>query len=777
MPYVPSSPNNHLELLSESTNSFAVEAKALEDSIMKADGLVRRESDSSDAMLLDDFDLSQAYSHFFDNPSSPPPKRKIQDLKVEGPLTPPIFFETPIKKLKSVSFPEMLYEYIPELPSRHESADDIFNSQASFVDVCRKQIEGYTNDTIQRVENETLSEVDTTKRVDIPKLDFSLAVAPWNEFAHEKTVKQPNTESELDAQKKFLLRVKRNDLKSASSWHGISKLERDLPWTPFPTAATVTFNEKILGEDVLCKMLAGLTTGDIATSSTDLWKRDGLRILEENEDSDEELEAAEFQERNDMNALIRKRKLEMEEAEADVEYKRKETRVAHPIYNVPESQPLEAPRAAPREVVQSHHWGSLPPTPQRKIESPRQRVPKSQQPPQPKEEDSGLMFGGSLSSSTALHKFMEIRGKPVPKVNMVEGRTSGTNHQSTTSLDIVPVLPADASQVLPPLREMHQEKSAIPTPILPELPSVPKNLHPCSFIISTTLLQQRNLTREIEKLYPNAEFMQRDFTVPHSAVQEADLLLSPSTGLIFTTLQQVKQRALPGQPDRSPLKERVSKLQYQYERLVVLVSEGLTRAMEEYGSSRPIDNSDKEAISLFENFTGKLEGDIVVKYVRGGEQALARSIVGEMAKWGLPHGSKDIGDLKAVQDEGTVSTLIFMLAPTYLQHSITFLASSIRNNATQWELFLRRAGFNTYAAQVIIGSLQTPDPYPLCFGSPSVSEISETVEVLGLTAFILMDADERVRRFQALLGGSRILKRVNRVLDQEWPSAVNGFNI
>jgi hypothetical protein len=40
-----------------------------------------------------------------------------------------------------------------------------------------------------------------------------------------------------------------------------------------------------------------------------------------------------------------------------------------------------------------------------------------------------------------------------------------------------------------------------------------------------------------------------------------------------------------------------------------------------------------------------------------------------------------------------------------------------------------------------------------------------------------MDAEERVRRFQTLLGGSRILKRVNKVLEQEWPSAVNGFTI
>jgi hypothetical protein len=86
--------------------------------------------------------------------------------------------------------------------------------------------------------------------------------------------------------------------------------------------------------------------------------------------------------------------------------------------------------------------------------------------------------------------------------------------------------------------------------------------------------------------------------------------------------------------------------------------------MEEHGSSRPIDNSDKGAITLFENFAGMLEGNVLVEYLRGGEQALAISIVDEMAKWGLPHGSKDIGDLKAVQDEGTVSTILSSLAPS-----------------------------------------------------------------------------------------------------------------
>lgn len=96
----------------------------------------------------------------------------------------------------------------------------------------------------------------------------------------------------------------------------------------------------------------------------------------------------------------------------------------------------------------------------------------------------------------------------------------------------------------------------------------------------------------------------------------------------------------------------------------------------------------------------------------------------------------------------------------------------------QWETFLRRAGLNPFAAQVILTSLKDPYHLPLN-SSPSTSSDmpSKSVEVLSLPALILMPAEERVRRFQALLGGSRILTRVNSLLDQQWPSAAHGFRM
>lgn len=45
----------------------------------------------------------------------------------------------------------------------------------------------------------------------------------------------------------------------------------------------------------------------------------------------------------------------------------------------------------------------------------------------------------------------------------------------------------------------------------------------------------------------------------------------------------------------------------------------------------------------------------------------------------------------------------------------------------------------------------------------------------GIRAFVRMLPEERVRRFEGLLGGRRVLQRVNRALEMEWLSAVNGF--
>ena len=68
-----------------------------------------------------------------------------------------------------------------------------------------------------------------------------------------------------------------------------------------------------------------------------------------------------------------------------------------------------------------------------------------------------------------------------------------------------------------------------------------------------------------------------------------------------------------------------------------------------------------------------------------------------------------------------------------------------------WELFLRRAGFNCYAAQVVMGMLKS---------SRTDGELSKE----GPAIFIRMSQQERVAAFKEMMGGRRVLDRVDQAL-------------
>jgi hypothetical protein len=699
---------------------------------MAADALFRKDSDSSDSMLLDIANPSHS-SPLFEVSTLPKPKRRAEDLKVEGPLTPPMFSTSPMKKLKSVSFADTLHEYIPYEPWGHDVVTGEGNKSSVGSDQFFQEIETLAEGVKRRIERERLSGADTIARVDVPDVDSSLPVAPWNEYSQQKGDKHEPGETELQAQMKFILRIKREDLKSATSWHKLSVPERELKWGFLNTkVSTLSLEEKLHGESEMTKIITEVDTGSIATSSTQVWKREGLRILDE-DGEDEDLDTEEYEERRDMEALIRKRKLEMQEDMEAKHHKR-----------TPSQQAVRPQVQAHREVQHNHHFGGREPA---RISTTRSKMidHDSQKLQAPKDASNDLMFG-EFSASTALSKFMETRGKPVEPVKISTSETPDLEGHAQSNTQTLPVGSRRFSSYQPAIHNQQERTANKP---LPMLPTVPNNLAPCSFVVSSTFLQQRGMLKQIEKIYPKAEMVYRDYTLPHSVAAEADIILSPSTGLIFTTLQQVKQRALPGQPNRSPVKERMTALQSRYERLIILVGEGLSREMEELGSSRPDDPRDTEALRAFEEFASRLNGEVVVRYIHGGEKALAHSTVVEMANYGLPHGSVDIGDIKPMAQE------------------------------TTWEVFLRRVGLNPFAAQAIVAWLQKPLNVPIAPSSAThvPTHHVTSASAVGLARFLLMDEKERVSSFQALMGGNRILIRAGKLMDQTWVSAVHGFRM
>lgn len=588
--------------------------------------------------------------HFSDPiPSILQSKRKADELRVEGPLTPEILSDSPMKKLKSVTFSNMIQvgESLQPWSGDHPSSDS-----HNAVEELIKEIEPIAMETNRKVNNEKLTGADTMSRVPIPLIDFTLPVAPWDEYSRRKAkVRHPGI-TELEAQMRFLQYVKCNDLKFATTWRdGVS--DRDLCWGWFASpSSTIKLHEKLHGETEFEKVQAELRTGNLATSTDEIWKKDGLRILDEEEDDEEdEIEGAEFEEPNDLEALIRKRKLELQEHDTDLEEQR-QRRQASP--KARQTSPIS--RSQLSNALQSQS---------------RQGEKQSHTPTE-------LMFGG-FSASTALHKFMQTQGKAVKaaKPTVQTQRSVDPSPQTISSRNKIP-----SADSVPSVEKDHGALPDNPAQCNPETPQ-PFNLPPCSFIVSSSLLERRPFLKQIEALHPKAELIYRDYNLPHSAAAEADIILSPSTGILLTTLQQIKQAPLPGQTARSPVKERMAVLQERYERLVVLVSEGLR---EDAGFARSEDPRDKDTLRDLEVFAATFEGEVLVTFVQGGERMLARSVTERMAEYGLPHGGEDIGDIRLFTMETTVSFPLQSLFAARLMSLVGVIPASRRYQS------FRRAG-------------------------------------------------------------------------------------
>lgn len=600
---------------------------------MAGDSLLRHSSGSSDSMLLEVTDLDalfDAHEALKENSLEKIPKtskRKSEDLKVEGPLTPPMFSDSPMKKLKSVSFSKMIQVGDILQPWSDEDRSGSAGSQNSISDELAKQIGPTVEEFNRKVENEKLNGADTVARVEVPRLDFTLPVAPWNEFSQRKKAKRYSASTELEAQMGFLEHIKHNELRSAAAWYGVSDLDLRWCWYEFPDF-TITLDEKLHGETEFAKIQNELKAGEIARSSGEMWKREGLHVLaEDEEDEEDEIESAEFEEVRDMESLIRKRQLELEEQNG-----------------IEETQHSRKQAAAARLGTSGH--GNLTSVSPGSHQSHKNTLQHKRTDVQ-KEAPTELMFGG-FSASTALHKFMESQGKTVAAAK--DSHNAKIDHtrsvQGTTSRIQEP--PTVSNHIL---IEETGHNATFPKPVTRQ-PIPPFSLPNASFIISTAVLQRRILVRELERLHPKADLIYRDYALSHSICLEADIILSPSTGVLLTTLQQIKQVPLPGQVALSPVREQIPKLQLRHERLLVLVSEGLR---EENGYSRPEDTRDKDSLRDLELSATRLEGSVVVEYVPGGEKELARATVENMSKYGLPHISSEIHDIKLFPAETTVS--------------------------------------------------------------------------------------------------------------------------
>ena len=702
--------------MSDHTSPTREEAYEVERKVFENDAIILpRKADISsplsDPTFLELDGLGDIYSPIKGikgPPSSPPPLRAtLRDRKVEVPLSPLHLERTPLSKKRRVSFSETIPELLSKLPPPIPKPENTSSSDIdAFFDEAIAPIGLKAERTI---EQEQLQEEDTTLRVLVPVMDFSLPIAPW-----KANFQAPMFDNEGKWYKKILAEMKALHF-SKHIWPVTGKAERELRWAPFPLAlGRVESQERIFDDGSTTKYLEKPERVDLNTLT---WKPEGLRLLDDLADSDDELEEGRFPEETNFEFLVRKRKLELDEFQS-IPSESDEGN------NMPKATP-SSKRHAVAVFLEENLHSTIQVNEVRKI-SPGKRP-----------------FIDAFSTLGALDEYLSIRKGNVHK-------TKAEHHFPTSS---------STPSLNPPEQTSEND---VPAPVSKRQslasPDISPPTNPTPFVIAATLLSIRPLFRRIEHLFPSAAFIERDFSLhlpspqrplsesssnpqphppspkhttapqltPSTIADEADLLLSPSTGLIHTTLQKIKQCSLPGQVSHSAIRERVLKTSPRYERLLILISEDL------HDGASQLDDGDSTALIEFTAFCSNVtESEVHVTFLAGGEEELAKWIVAMMTKYAVAEHE----DVKLIQDE------------------------------TLWEIWLRRAGMNAFAAQAVLGKVKVGES---CGGGDDWGKGDGFDGEWGLKAFVKMSARERYQRFEVLLGGRRMLKRLGEVVDGRW---------
>lgn len=628
---------------------------------------------------------------------------KKKDLKIEGPLTPP---PAPVLS-KTVTFNDVVEQMLLD-PWSSPSLD--VNTPKFF-----EEAFGAIAEVVNRqVEQERLITADAIGRVKIPLMDFSAERPPWRIFQHSM-----DTDTTVLTQ-----RVVVRELMPSTIPEWIATMPHAmLRWNPFPhNLGEMALVDQIDYDDNVFKSYLSMETAECITQSSDLaWKPSGLRILKEDEDLEEELEPYLFTTTaiSDIGDLVKLRKSEIEQGELFS----KSTRNTHTCVSADDS---------------GHSSG---PT----LHSVAEKVSTKRQNPERSQNDistfpvgasqlgqlspgRGDILDGLFAVTNSLDSFLELRGVKRQKVTTSTSSAREFNFKSPRDESTHSAGPLVKTQ-----KVIQRSNIVLPAPSIvnPETPT--------SIIVSSDIFRHnRSLVRSIYNLLPSLTVIERDFqryegiswnsnpsiiSATSSLVFEVDIIISPPVGLIITSLQKIQQKPLPGQGCKSAFYDKLEKVSLKYEKIIILISEGredeATYGLEEYSCL---------AITQLTGFTQGLDAHFTLCFVGGGQETLLKWIASCIAQH------------RFIGGDG--------------------LGMPLLEEETHWEVFLRRAGLNSFAAQIIISQLKSAE------GCDNAD--SECTILSGLTAFVTMTKQERMDKFEKVLGGKRILSRVSDVIDAGW---------
>lgn len=255
---------------------------------------------------------------------------------------------------------------------------------------------------------------------------------------------------------------------------------------------------------------------------------------------------------------------------------------------------------------------------------------------------------------------------------------------------------------------------------------------------------------------------------------EADIIISPSTGIILTTSQATTQLYLPGHkfthPEmsieciNSPLRKLIFLLAPRYERIYLFICHSAPSSKKPQ-VKQPGLTADKRVLASIASLTAFCTSLSTYATI---SPLLVPSCPETVAGWVLSLANKHIirlpGNLRQIQP----STSFTPINPTRKNR----LNPEMMMRTTVWELFLRQAGLNPYAAQAILAFLRREDEeertHIRC--TSRTAAIPSSVDDRGghgLARFIEMPPDRRTEVFGELVG-DRMMGRINYILDKDW---------
>ncbi|ORY65182.1 uncharacterized protein BCR38DRAFT_474129 [Pseudomassariella vexata] len=695
--FIPDSEVCQIPVSSDTSTLLGADLEAAEAAIVQEESSPLRFSTPEFPVLLD-------------TPLVSPDRLRLDSVKVEGPLTP----------LESESF-------VPDqVADLQEGAKGLLQGYITLESDCdltkdltnpleHNLFEGLQEDamtTLRNIEQERLDTMDAVARVPIPVMDFALPEPEW-------------TNSALDCRQHLELIDMYHVGLDIPLWHRNRAVDQELWWTPFPSIlGQVSVKESIEEENTLESILQDLCPHEAPTSAAYVWKQPGLAVLQhtdadddDDEEEEEDLEVVPDKLKNDadLHALLKKRKLEIDNVQDDEDCIKGNAAGGHTTAPSNCASELES-----RELLSPIDLIQLPPNAAATNTQDRSTLRLLVGNDDPSATSILLAnyvdFHASKKQKTARSLFFDGKEKYLPT------RDDGTD--GTVNL----------KKITKPKPTKDRHAPSQQTSATAPCPSLDAGFKPTKIIIALNL--GRGLLSRLEKLIPTAELIERDFerwntlawgrnsvirspiTSPLAA--EADVIVSSATGILITTLIKAIQKPLPGHTGKAAIRERIEKVSARYERLFILVSAG----NHAHQLTQELSQSECTAFSEFTAFVAGLDTTAQVYYVGGGDETVSRWLISLVMRYSLE-------------------------AAEHYQLLIT--------DETTWEIILRRAGMNAFAAQVVLANLRDTD-----------EDTEATIEKSALSKFVKMSLAEKIEKFGRIMGGERVLKRIDAVFTAEW---------